>query len=125
MTQVKPGKYVDGFVLSIPKEKVNDYKKIAREASKVWLKYGALDYKECMMDNSPEGVTFTFPKMAKSKEDETTWFSYIVYNSRKHRDEVNKNVMAYFDKKYKDKEMPMPFDMKRMAVGGFKVEVSG
>lgn len=120
------GKYVDGFVLSIPKDKVNDYKKMASEAAKVWMDFGALDYKECILDDAmPPFVTFTFPKMAKSKEGETTWFSYIVFESKKHRNAVNKKVMAYFDKKYADVDMPMPFDMKRMAFGGFKVEVSG
>lgn len=120
------GKYVDGFVLSIPKNKVKEYRKMAREAAKVWMEFGALDYKECMMDDpSPMMVSFTFPKMAKTKEDETTWFSYIVFESKKHRTEVNKKVMAHFDKKYGDKNMAMPFDMKRFSYGGFKVEVSG
>lgn len=122
MTQ---GKYVDAFVLSVHKDKVNEYKKMAREGAKAWMKFGALDYKECMMDKTPEGVSFTFPKMAKSKEDEVTWFAYVLYKSRKHRDEVNKKVMAHFDEKYGGKDVPMPFDMKRMAVGGFNVEVSG
>ncbi len=116
--------YVDGFVLVIPAEKRNEYKKMAREASKVWRKFGALDYKECRADDvTPPGVTFTFPKMAKAKEGEEVWFSFIVFASKKERNEINKKVMAYFDKKYKDKPMNMPFDMKRMAFGGFAVEV--
>lgn len=119
------GKYVDGFVFSVPKENIAAYKKMAREGAKTWVKFGALDYKECQIDNAtPPHVTFSFPKMAKTKEGQTTWFSYIVFNSRKHRDQVNKKVMAYFDKKYANQPMPMPFDMKQMAYGGFKVEVS-
>lgn len=120
------GKYVDGFVFSVAKENVAAYKKMAREGAKAWIKFGALDYKECQADHvDAEHVAFPFPKMAKSKEGETVWFSFIVFKSKKHRDEVNKKVMAYFDKKYAGKETSMPFDMKRMAYGGFKVEVSG
>lgn len=117
-------KYVDGFVLAVPKKNIAKYKKMAQEASKVWKKFGALDYKECMIDDvKPKFVTFTFPKMAKTKPGEAVWFSFIVYKSRRHRDSVNKKVMAYFDKKYSKKDMAMPFDMKRFAYGGFEVVV--
>lgn len=117
-------KYVDGFVLSIPKRNTAKYKKMALDASRVWKKFGALDYKECIIDDpKPALVTFTFPKMAKIKPGEAVWFSFIVYRSRQHRDTVNKKVMAHFEKKYGKKEMKMPFDMKRFAYAGFKVMV--
>ncbi len=117
-------KYVDGFVIPVPKKNRGVYKKMAQEAQKVWKRFGALDYKECVIDNiKPKFVKFTFPKMVKVKAGEEVWFSYIAYKSRTHRDEVNKKVMAYFDKKYGKKEMPMPFDMKRFAYAGFKVMV--
>lgn len=123
MTKVS---YVDGFVLVVPKNKVAAYRKMAQFGGKMWRKYGALDYKECILDHAkPQHVTFTFPKMAKAKPNETVWFSYITFKSRAHRDQVNKKVMAEMDKlaeKYKNE--PMPFDMKRMAYGGFKVIVS-
>ena len=118
--------YVDSFVLAVPKKKLGEYKKMATAGCKVWKKYGALDYKECVIhDPKPKWVTFTFPKMAKVKKGEVVIFSYITYKSRAHRDAVNKKVMAEMDamaEKWKDK--PMPFDMKRMAYGGFKVLVS-
>jgi uncharacterized protein YbaA (DUF1428 family) len=121
---MEKGKYVDGFVFSVAEENVAAYKKMAREGAKTWKKYGALDYMECQADDMERpGVTFTFPKMAKAKDGEKVWFSFITFKSRKHRDEVNKKVMEYFEKKYTE-ETPMPFDMKRMAYGGFKVEVS-
>jgi uncharacterized protein YbaA (DUF1428 family) len=124
---MKKGGYVDGFIISIPTEKTVAYKKIAGEAKKVWMKFGALDYKECIGDDlAPDtgGMkASSFPKMAKPKEGEAVWFSFIVFKSRKHRDEVNKKVMAYFDKKYGEGNMDMPFDMKRFAYGGFKVQV--
>ncbi|HKR05031.1 MAG TPA: DUF1428 domain-containing protein [Bacteroidia bacterium] len=117
------GKYVDGFVISVPKKNTAKYRKLALEASRVWKRFGALDYKECMIDDAkPECVTFTFPGMAKTKPDEAVWFSFIVYKSRAHRDSVNKKVVAHFEKKY-GKEMPMPFDMKRFTYGGFRVMV--
>jgi alkaline phosphatase len=116
--------YVDGFVLSVPKEKKAEYRKIAREAKTVWMKFGALDYKECCgADLLPPFVTFSFPKMAKAKETEDVWFSFIVYKSRADRNAITKKVMEYYDKKYAGKDMPMPFDMKRFAMGGFSVEV--
>ena len=121
---MKKGTYVDGFVIPIPKKNTAQYKKMALEGSKAWKKFGALDYKECIIDDAkPPFVTLTFGKMAKIKPGETVWFSFIVFKSKTHRDSVNKKVMAYFAKKY-GADMAMPFDMKRFAVGGFKVVVS-
>ena len=117
-------KYVDGFVFSVPKKNTAKYVKLARDANTVWKKFGALDYKECVIDDvKPKFITFTFRRMAKTKPSEAVWFSLITYKSRKHRDQVNKKVMAYFAKKYPEEKMNMPFDMKRFAYGGFKVIV--
>ena len=117
--------YVDGFVIALPKKNLVAYRAMATGAGKVWKKYGALDYKECVMqDKRPKGVLFPFSKMLKLKPSETAVFSYIVYRSRAHRDQVNKKVMKdpfMSNPKYKD--MPMPFDLKRMAYAGFKVIV--
>ncbi len=121
---MKKGTYVDGFIIKIPKKKTAEYKKIAKDACAVWKKFGALDYKECIIDDvKPKYVVNTFPKMTKSKPNQAVWFSFITFKSRKHRDEVNKKVMAYFDKKYAKQEMKMPFDMKEFSYAGFKVEV--
>lgn len=118
--------YVDGFVLTVPKKKLAAYRKMATLGSKIWLKHGALGYKECMLNHAePQGVTFTFPKMAKAKANEVVWFSYIEFKNKKHRDQVNAKVMkdpAMQPDKQDMKEMP--FDMKRMAYGGFSVMVS-
>ena len=118
-------KYVDGFVLVVPKSKVGAYKKMAEEGAKAWKKYGAIDYKECMIDDAkPAMITFPFPKMMNLKKNETVWFSFITFKSRAHRDQVNKKVMSspeMNDPKWKDFSMPM--DMKRFAYGGFKVIV--
>ncbi len=120
--------YVDGFVLVVPKKNVAAYRKMAQDAGKMWIKYGALDYKECMGDdlnpNMEKMPALTFSKMTKAKKNETVWFSYITYKSRAHRDEVNKKVNAEMDKQAeKFKDVTMPFDMKRTAYGGFKVIV--
>lgn len=116
--------YVDGFVICVPKSKLKEYTKMAKEGKQTWMKFGAVDYKECVADDvTPGHVVFTFPKMAKAKDDETIIFSYIVFKNRKHRDSVNKKVMAYFDKKYAGKNQDMPFDMKRFSYGGFKTIV--
>lgn len=118
--------YVDGFVLVVPRKKIAEYKRIATAAGKVWKKYGALDYKECLIDDAkPKWVTLTFPKMIKAKPGETVWFSYIVYKSRKHRDQVNTKVMKDpYMNPTTQKDKTMPFDMKRLAYGGFKVIVN-
>lgn len=117
--------YVDGFLIAIPKKNLAAYKKMAKQGCKIWRKHGALDYKECLIDDmKPEGITFTFAKAAKTKPDETVIFAFIVYKSRAHRDAVNAKVMkdpAMHPEAWKNK--PMPFDMKRMAFGGFKVLV--
>ena len=121
--------YVDGFVLVVPKKNLAEYRKMAQLGKRMWMKYGALDYKECVGDDlQPKGMggpkPLSFLKMAKAKSGETVWFSFIVYKSKKHRNEVNAKVMkdpAMNDPKWKD--MPMPFDMRRFASGGFKVIV--
>ena len=122
-------KYVDGFVLVVPKDKVEEYKKMATEGRDVWMKHGALEYYECMGDDlNPKEMggmkPLAFTELVKSNPNETVWFSFIVYKSRKHRDQVNAKVMKVFEKEHnKHKDEPMPFDMKRMAYGGFKVVV--
>ncbi len=117
--------YVDGFVFALPRKNIAAYKKMATLGRNIWRKHGALDYKECLLeDKQPKGVTLTFAKLAKAKPNETVGFAFIVYKSRAHRDKVNKLVMkdpAMNDPKYA--KMPMPFDMKRMAFAGFTVIV--
>src|SRR3989344_965925 len=117
------GNYVDGFVFPVPKKNFNAYKKMATEAATIWKKFGALDYYECMGEDlkiKPQGSmkSRSFVEMAKAKPGDTVWFSFIVYKNRAHRDLVNKKVMAYFNKKYAgQKDMPMPFDPRKMAYG--------
>ena len=118
-------KYVDGFVLVVPEGNLPAYRKMAKMGGTVWKKYGALEYYECVGDDlEHEQAGITFPRMAKARAGETVIFSFIVYKSKAHRDEVNAKVMKdplMNDPKYTN--MPMPFDMKRMAYGGFKVIV--
>ena len=118
-------KYVDGFVIPIPKKNTSMYKKMAQDGRRTWMKFGALDYKECILDDAkPPFITFTFAKAARLRPKEAVWFSFIVFRSRKHRVAVNKKVHAYFEKKYGTGAMQeMPFDMKRVAYGGFRVVV--
>lgn len=124
-------KYVDGFVLVVPKDKVEAYKKMAEEGRDMWMKFGALEYYECRGDDLvPQEMggekARAFTDMAGAATDETVWFSFIVFKSKEHRDEVNAKVMEEMGKKAEEyKNMVMPFDMKRMAYGGFQVEVEG
>jgi uncharacterized protein YbaA (DUF1428 family) len=115
--------FVDGFVIPVPKKGLKTYRAISTKAGKVWLEYGALDYKECVgVDLKVQG-NLSFTKLAKAKPSETVVFSYIVYKSRAHRDRVNAKVMkdGRIQKLIHGKKMP--FDMKRMAYGGFKTIV--
>jgi uncharacterized protein YbaA (DUF1428 family) len=116
--------YVDGFVLTVPKKKMGAYKRLARVAAHVWRDHGALDYKECVGDDLQSKFGLPFPKLAKTKPGETVVFSWIAYKSRAHRDRVNAKVMK--DKRITGSCDPnnMPFDVKRMAYGGFKVIVA-
>jgi len=113
-------KYVDGFVLPVPKANLAAYKKMASRAGKVWMEKGALEYVECVADDVNPGKRTSFPQSVKLKEGEVVVFSYIVYKSRKDRDRINKLVMA--DPRLKDMMDPksLPFDGKRMFWGGFK-----
>jgi uncharacterized protein YbaA (DUF1428 family) len=114
-------KYVDGFVLAVPKRNLQTYRRMAQIAGKVWRKHGALDYKECVGDDLNTKWGAPFPRMMKVKPGETVVFSYIVFKSRAHRDRVNAKVMKEMEKMCESKDMP--FDMKRMVYGGFKVLV--
>lgn len=116
-------KYVDGFVIPVRKDKLELYREMAELGKRTWMKHGALHYKECVLDHaSPEGVEFTFPKMAQASEDEVVIFAYIEFESRAHRDEVNAKVMADPDMQAQEPG-EMPFEMNRFAYGGFEVLV--
>jgi len=115
--------YVDGFVIPVPKAKLQAYRRIAQKAGKIWKEYGALDYRECVADDVSWGKRTSFPRSVKLKSTEVVVFSYIVYKSRKARDSINAKVMK--DPRLADMMTPkaMPFDVKRMFFGGFKTLV--
>jgi len=114
-------KYVDGFVLIVPKKKLQAYRRLAQKAAVVWREYGALEYKECVGDDLDVKWGVPFPRLLKLKRGETVVFSWILYKSRAHRDRINAKVMK--DPRIAMDNEPMPFDMKRMASGGFKILV--
>jgi uncharacterized protein YbaA (DUF1428 family) len=112
-------RYVDGFVLTVPKKKLQEYRRIAQLAGKVWREHGALEYVECVGDDLNTKMGVPFPRLAKAKPGEAVVLSWIVYKSRGHRDRVNAKALkdprlAKMDPK------AMPFDMKRFTQGGFK-----
>jgi len=115
-------RYVDGFLLAVPKRKMEAYRRIAQKAGRIWRKHGALEYRECVGDDLKTKMGLPFTRLIKVKPGETVVFSWIVYKSKAQRDRVNARVM-------KDPWMTtmdpatMPFDMKRMAYGGFRVLV--
>ncbi len=111
-------RYVDGFVVPVPKKKLNAYRKLAQIGAKVWMKHGALEYIECVADDVSRGKLTSFPRSVKLKGSETVFFSWIVYKSRAHRDQVMKKVMK--DPLMKTPPKDWPFDGKRMIYGGFK-----
>ena len=116
-------RYVDGFLLVVTKKKLQAYRRMAQRSGKIWREYGAIDYKECVGDDLKVKMGVPFTRPMKVKSGETVVFSYIVYKSRAHRNAVNKKVMK--DPRIKDMCDPkdMPFSVKRMSYGGFKVIV--
>jgi uncharacterized protein YbaA (DUF1428 family) len=116
-------RYVDGFVLPVPKKNIEHYRKIAQKAGKVWLEHGALQYVEAVGDDLNVKFGTPFPKVIKPKPDETVVFSWIVYKSRAHRDKVNEKVMKDPRLAKMMEKGATPFDLKRMVYGGFKTIV--
>jgi uncharacterized protein YbaA (DUF1428 family) len=110
--------YVDGFVIPIPKKNLKAYARMAKMGAEMWMRHGALDYKECAGDDLQSKGGMPFPRLLKLKPGETVLFSFIVFKSRAHRDRVNAKVMKEMEKM--GDTMEMPFDMKRMVYGGFK-----
>jgi uncharacterized protein YbaA (DUF1428 family) len=116
-------KYVDGFLLPLSKDKVEEYRRIAEQAGKIWMEHGALAYWECAGDDLDQKDMISFKSAAKALENETVIFSWIVFESREQRDKVNEAVMADSRMTEIMESAPEPFDYKRMAYGGFKAIV--
>lgn len=116
--------YVDGFLLIVPKKNIDAYKKIAKVAGKVWREHGALEYRECVGDDLDFPFGRPFPKLLRLKPDETVVFSWIVYRSKAQRNRVNAKVME--DPRIASMMDPksVPFNAKRMSMGGFEMLVS-
>lgn len=124
-------KYVDGFVLVVPKDKKEEYRKMAEGGRDSWMKHGALEYFECIGDDLKQqemndDKSRSFTEMAGANNDEDVWFSFIVFESKKHRDEVNKKVMVEMGEAYDEQSnFVSPFEMNKMAYGGFETIVEG
>jgi uncharacterized protein YbaA (DUF1428 family) len=114
--------YVDGFLLPVPKRHIQKYRQISRRAGKIWREHGALEYRECAGDELKIKMGRPFAKAAGLRSGETAVFSWIVYRSKAERNRVNKKVMSD-PRMAKMMNVPMPFDVKRMSMGGFKVIV--
>ena len=110
--------YVDGFVVPVPRDRVAEYEKIARDAAAVWLEHGALSVTECVADDVSKGEVTSFPRAVQASDDETVVFSWIAWPSRTVRDQGMKKVME--DPRMKTDPSSMPFDGKRMIYGGFE-----
>jgi uncharacterized protein YbaA (DUF1428 family) len=115
--------YVDGFLVPVPKKKLDDYIRISKRAGKVWRDHGALEYRECAGEDLSVKGMGSFPKMLKVKPGETVVFAWIVYKSRAHRDRVNAKVTKDPRLAEMMQGTAMPFDVKRMLYGGFEVIV--
>jgi len=115
--------YVDGFIVPVPEDKLDDYRKLARKAGKIWMEHGALAFRECVADDVKPGKLTSFPQSVKLKPGEVVVFSYIVYPNRAARDRINKKVMQDPRLKATMEGKDTPFDGKRMIYGGFKTLV--
>ncbi|BDS06196.1 hypothetical protein NT6N_12360 [Oceaniferula spumae] len=115
--------YIDGFVIPVPKEKIDAYKATATQAAAIWKEHGALEYRECVGDDMDIEDQIPFPKLADAKADEVVVFAYVVFESREARDAANKKIMADPRIEAMCEEVGRIFDCKRMAYGGFKTIV--
>ena len=113
--------YVDGFVIAVPKDRLEDYKAVATLGCQVWMELGALSYVECVADDVPYGELTSFPRAVQATDEEIVVFSWITYESRAARDEIMAKVMT--DSRLKDCMSNPPFDAKRMIFGGFEAIV--
>ena len=124
-------KYVDGFVLVVPKGKAEAYRKMAEEGRDAWIKHGALEYFECKSEDLKQqemgpDKSRSFSEMTGAGSGDDVWFSFIIFESKEHRDEVNKKVMKEMDEAYQEQsEFTSPFEMNQMAYGGFEILVEG
>src|SRR6186997_1910873 len=116
--------YVDGFVLAVPRRKLALYRRIARAAGKIWMEFGALDYRECVGDDLKGKMSKPFAKSVRLKPGEVVVFSWIVYKSKGQRNRINAKIMKEPRIKAIIESSGVVFDMKRMAYGGFKSIVS-
>lgn len=113
-------RYIDGFVIPVPKDRIEDYRRMAEKAALVWREHGALDYWECVGDDLGVKDMVSFSQLAQAGPDETVVFAWVVFESREHRDRANEKIMA--DPRLKemmDADKPI-FDYARMAYGGFR-----
>jgi uncharacterized protein YbaA (DUF1428 family) len=110
--------YVDGFIVAVPKAKLDEYKELARLAGSVWMDHGALSYVECVGDDVPYGEVTSFPRAVQAKDDEVVIFAWVTYKSRQDRDAIVAKVMA--DPRLQSSMETAPFDGKRMIFGGFE-----
>jgi uncharacterized protein YbaA (DUF1428 family) len=115
--------YVDGYLLPLPKKNLKAYTKMATWGHKTWTKHGAVDYKECVIDDVTVPCGMPFPKLLKVKKDEVVVYAFVVFKSRAHRDRVNRAVMKAMMADKKAMPAKMPFDPKRMVYSGFKTIV--
>ena len=115
--------YVDGFLLAVPKDKLEDYKRMSLAGGAIWKEHGALEFRETVADDVKPGHYTSFPQAVQLKDDELVVFSWIVYASRAQRDDINAKVMK--DPRLAEFMKPenMPFDGKRMIFGGFEMLV--
>lgn len=110
--------YVDGFVVPVPKAKLDEYRQLSARMSKLWKQRGALSYVEAVADDVKPGEVTDFQRSVKLADDEVVVFSWITYRSKEDRDRINREVMADPAMKEQDPST-MPFDSKRMVMGGF------
>ncbi|WP_411847588.1 DUF1428 domain-containing protein [Roseibacillus persicicus] len=115
--------YIDGFIIPVPKDKIEDYLAAAQQSAVVWKEHGALEYRECVGDDLEVEDQIPFPRLANANPDETVVFAYAVFASKEARDEANKKIMTDPRLEKMCEEVGKIFDFKRMAYGGFESRV--
>jgi uncharacterized protein YbaA (DUF1428 family) len=109
--------YFEGFVVPVPKANKEAYRKHASEGAPLFQEFGVKRMVEAWGDDVAEGKVTDFRKAVNAKDDEDVVFSWFEYPSKEVRDAANKKMMS--DPRMKEMGANMPFDGKRMIIGGF------
>jgi uncharacterized protein YbaA (DUF1428 family) len=113
--------YFEGFIVPVPEANKDAFAKHAREMSPALRECGVRRQVEAWGADLPEGKLTDFRKAVDARPDETAVFAWFEYPNRAARDSANQSMMS--DSSMAEMSTDIPFDAKRMILGGFEAVV--